>query len=97
MAVDDLRKGCFAAFGVPEPKAGTERLIIVAEKRSGSSLSDRMLKRSVAGSISSHLGVKASEVILLGEGTMTKTSSGKRRHRYYRQLYLNGELQESVA
>jgi len=97
LVVDGLRKGCFAAFGVPEPTVGTERLIIVAEKRSGSSVSDQMLKRSVAGSITSHLGVKASEVILLGEGVMTKTSSGKRRHRYYRQLYLNGELQECVA
>jgi len=97
LAVDGLRKGCFAAFGVPEPKAGTERLIIVAEKRTSSSMSDQMLKRSVAGSISSHLGVKASEVILLGEGSMTKTSSGKRRHRYYRQLYLDGDLQDSVA
>ena len=96
LAVEGIRKGCFAAFGVPDPKAGTERLIIVTEKRSNNSISDQMLKRSVAGSISSHLGVKASEVILLSEGSMTKTSSGKRRHRYYRQLYLSNELQDSV-
>jgi len=97
LAVDGLRKGCFAAFAVPEPNAGTDRLIIVAEKRSNNDMSDKMLMRSVAGSISSHLGVKASEVILLGEGTMTKTSSGKRRHRYYRELYMSGDLLGSGA
>ena len=52
--------------------------------------------RKIAGSVNLHLGVKVSEAILLGEGTMTKTSSGKRRHRYYRELYMNDAL-EPVA
>ncbi|MGB5261601.1 MAG: AMP-binding protein [Gammaproteobacteria bacterium] len=94
-AVDGLRKGCFAAFGIPDPEAGTERLVIVGEKSTDCAVSNQTLMRSVAGSINSHLGVKASEVILLEQGSMSKTSSGKRRHRFYRELYISGGLTES--
>lgn len=96
LGVEGLRKGCFAVFGVDDTQAGTQRLVIVAEKRNASSLPDNSIMREIAGSVSLQLGVKVSEAILLGEGTMTKTSSGKRRHRYYRELYMNGAL-EPVA
>ena len=42
--------------------------------------------------VATHIGIKVDEVLLLSQGTMTKTSSGKRRHRFYRELYLDGEL-----
>jgi acyl-CoA synthetase (AMP-forming)/AMP-acid ligase II len=93
LRVDGLREGCFAAFGVDDHRVGSERLVIVAEKRHSSPLSEKRILKQIAGSVSSYLGARVSEVILLGEGTMTKTSSGKRRHRHYRELYLNGELQ----
>lgn len=96
LGVDGLRKGCFAVFGVDDTQAGTQRLVIVAEKRNASPIPDQSIMRDIAGSVSLQLGVKVSEAILLGEGTMTKTSSGKRRHRYYRELYMNGAL-EPVA
>ena len=92
LEVDGLRKGCFAVFGIDDTKAGTQRLVIVAEKRGSSSLSEQTIMRNIAGLVSLQLGVKVSEAILLSEGTMTKTSSGKRRHRYYRELYMNGKL-----
>ena len=31
--IEGIRKGCVVAFGVPDPRAGTERLVIVAETR----------------------------------------------------------------
>ena len=96
LGVNGLRKGCFAVFGVDDIEAGTQRLVIVAEKRGTSPIPDQSIMREIAGSVSQQLGVKVSEAILLGEGTMTKTSSGKRRHRYYRELYMNGAL-EPVA
>ncbi|MEN8131325.1 MAG: AMP-binding protein [Pseudomonadota bacterium] len=96
LGVEGLRKGCFAVFGVDDEQAGTQRLIIVAEKRDTSPVPEQTIMRNIAGSINRQLGVKVSEAILLGEGSMTKTSSGKRRHRYYHELYTNGKL-EPVA
>lgn len=93
LRVEGLREGCFAAFGVDDHRVGSERLVIVAEKRASSPLSEKVIAKKIAGSVSSYLGVKASEVILLDEGTMTKTSSGKRRHRHYRELYMKGKLE----
>lgn len=39
------------------------------------------------------LGVKVHEILLVPAGTLTKTSSGKRRHLHFQQLHRNGELQ----
>lgn len=94
--IDGLRKGSFAAFGIPDTQLGTERLVIVAEKRNSTAISDKTIWRNISGSISSQLGVKVSEVLLLAEGTISKTSSGKRRHRHYRILYMNGQLEPLV-
>ena len=38
------------------------------------------------------LGVNVNEVVLVKQDTLTKTSSGKRRHRHFRRLYLEGKL-----
>jgi fatty-acyl-CoA synthase len=91
-AVDGLRKGCFAAFGIADAESGTDKLIIICEKSVKCNLGDAVLMRSIAGSINLHLGIKPSEVILLEAGSMSKTSSGKRRHRHYRNLYLRGKF-----
>lgn len=92
LAIEGVRKGCFAVFGVQDKQIGTERLILVTEKQRSSNESEPALKRKIAGAINLSLGVKPDEVILLEYGAMTKTSSGKRRHRFYQQLYENGEL-----
>ena len=34
------------------------------------------------------------DVVLVPPGTLTKTSSGKRRHRHFKRLYESGELQQ---
>ena len=33
------------------------------------------------------------DVVLLPYGSMTKTSSGKRRHRFYKKQYVQGTLE----
>jgi hypothetical protein len=40
------------------------------------------------------LGVNINDVVLVSQDTLTKTSSGKRRHRFFRKLYLDGKLEE---
>ena len=47
---------------------------------------------NVREQVATHLGIKVDEVLLLPQGTMTKTSSGKRRHRFYRELFLDGDI-----
>ena len=44
-----------------------------------------------------HLGVNVHEVVLVKPGTLTKTSSGKRRHRHFSQMYLRGDLEPFVV
>ena len=92
LPIDGLRPGCFAAFGVDDEKIGTQRLVIVSEVRDSNDRSLETVMDDVREQVATHLGIKADEVLLLSQGTMTKTSSGKRRHRFYRELYLDGEI-----
>ncbi len=91
--VPGVRKGCFAAFGVDDDKAGTQRIVIVTEVASGTELPAQQIIRDVREKVSLELGLPVSEIVLVPTGTLTKTSSGKRRHRHFRNLYLRGELQ----
>jgi acyl-CoA synthetase (AMP-forming)/AMP-acid ligase II len=87
-----LRKGCFAAFGVDEPATGTQRVVVVSEVIDNLRRSIDDLREQVGRSILEKLGL-AAEILLVPSGTLTKTSSGKRRHRHFRRAYDLGELQ----
>lgn len=91
--VEGVRPGCFAAFGTDDGARGTQRLVIVTEIRA-----DAPPRDTILGTIQDHmtrrLGIRADEIVLLPSGTMSKTSSGKRRHRFYKELFEIGELQE---
>ena len=88
-----LREGCFAAFGVPDERLGTERLVVVTEVRSPLTESPKQLAATIYRKCFLELGVTPDDVVLVQPGTLAKTSSGKRRHRYFRKLYLAGELE----
>jgi fatty-acyl-CoA synthase len=90
--VAGLREGCFAAFGVDDARLGTQKLVIVAERRQDNGRPDDELIDDLKEEMARHVGVTVHDVVLLEQGTMTKTSSGKRRHRHYRQLYADGAL-----
>jgi acyl-CoA synthetase (AMP-forming)/AMP-acid ligase II len=92
LLISTLRKGCFAAFGVDDEKTGTQRIVIVTEVVAGTERQPDEIVREVREKVSLELGLPVSEVVLVEPGTLTKTSSGKRRHRHFRQMYLNGEL-----
>ena len=66
-AVGDLagiRKGCVAAFASPDPKTGSERLIVVAETRSTDAAVRSQLQQTVAQTVSDILGMPADQIII---------------------------------
>jgi acyl-CoA synthetase (AMP-forming)/AMP-acid ligase II len=90
-----LREGCFAAFGVPDEQLGTERLIIVGEVRTPITESLKNLAATISRKCFLELAITPGEIVLVPSGTLAKTSSGKRRHRYFRKLYLDGGLEQA--
>jgi fatty-acyl-CoA synthase len=90
-----LREGCFAAFGVPDEQLGTERLIIVGEVRSPVTESLQNIAATISRKCFLELSLTPGDIVLVPSGTLAKTSSGKRRHRYFRKLYLDGGLEQA--
>ncbi len=90
LEIDGLRPGCFVAFGVDDSVQGTQRVVILAERRDGASPPDDELVDQVRDRISIDLGVEVEEVVIMPKGTLSKTSSGKRRHTHFRELYQKG-------
>ena len=93
LKIQNLRHGCFSVFGVDDAQLGTQRVVVVTEVREATSSPHREVLNDIRSQIYQQLGVKVYDILLVPKGTLTKTSSGKRRHRYFRQLYLSGELQ----
>ncbi|MCI0417710.1 MAG: AMP-binding protein, partial [Acidobacteria bacterium] len=90
--VGGVRRGCVAAFGVHDERAGTERLVVVAETRQ----TDRAVRDQIAAQITarvdSHLGLPPDVVRLVAPQTVPKTSSGKIRRDACKQMYLQEQL-----
>jgi acyl-CoA synthetase (AMP-forming)/AMP-acid ligase II len=89
LAVPDLRKGAFVAFGVDDVTTGTQRVVVVAEIVEGDPES---IAAAIRHASFERLGIAIDEVLLVDSGTLTKTSSGKRRHRHFKDAYLRGDL-----
>jgi acyl-CoA synthetase (AMP-forming)/AMP-acid ligase II len=92
-AVSGLRAGCFAAFGVDDAEQGTQRIVVVAEVRQPLDRDPKAICTEIREQSFRKLDVGISEVVLVPPGTLTKTSSGKRRHRHFRRLYLEHKLE----
>jgi hypothetical protein len=50
-------------------------------------------ERGIRAGVLSQLGVALDDVVIVPRGSLTKTTSGKRRHRPYRDFYLDGTLE----
>jgi 1-acyl-sn-glycerol-3-phosphate acyltransferase len=92
-AIAGIRKGCVAAFGVPEPAIGTERLVVIAESRETEPAARQRLRLAVMDRVVAALGVPPDVVAIAEPRSVLKTSSGKIRRSATREAYLAGRLE----
>ena len=95
IAVGDLegiRKGCVAVFGSTDARAGTERLVVVAETRLTEAGALTALRQRVAETAARLLDAAPEEILLVPPGSVPKTSSGKLRRAATRDLFRDGRL-----
>lgn len=92
-----IRKGCVAAFGVRDPRTGSERLVILAETRETDPDSRESLYQQAVTVSNELLDMPPDEVLLVPPHTVLKTSSGKIRRSASRELYERGELEQPRA
>ncbi|MFF0087440.1 condensation domain-containing protein [Streptomyces canus] len=91
-----LRPGCVIAFGAESD--GEERLVVVAEPAKDADLSrPDAIADQVRRAVSRELDVPVHEVVLVRQGTVPKTSSGKLQRAGCRAAYLAGELERLGA
>jgi len=86
--VPGIRRGCVAAFSVPDEATGTESLIVVAETRSPSDA----LQEAVAAAVTRAVSVPPDRVVLVQPQSVPKTPSGKIRRSECQARWLDGTL-----
>jgi 1-acyl-sn-glycerol-3-phosphate acyltransferase len=94
--VPGVRKGCVVAFGAPDPIAGTERLVIVAESRERKPDGRAKLAQAIIAQVTETLGLPPNVVEVVPPNAIPKTSSGKLRRDATKKLFLSGELASSA-
>lgn len=82
-----VRRGNVVAFGADV--AGEEQLIVAAEAFSSEAAG---LKESIAQAVNASFSLATHEVVIVPQGTLPRTSSGKPQRRKTKQLYLDGTL-----
>jgi acyl-CoA synthetase (AMP-forming)/AMP-acid ligase II len=94
LQIPELRAGCFAAFGVDDPAQGTQQIVIVSEVRNEATATPEQIASKIRSQVFLRMGLNVGEVALVRAGALPKTSSGKRRHRFFHRMYLEGKLDE---
>ncbi len=87
-----VRKGCVIAFGVSDQKAGTEKLVIVAETKDQNNLPYYKIKEEIIEKNAAVLDIVPDEIILVKARTIPKTSSGKLQRSACKQMYMDKKL-----
>jgi 1-acyl-sn-glycerol-3-phosphate acyltransferase len=90
--VTGARPGGIAVFATPDPKAGTERLVVAAETRVQDPGGREALRAAIAAVTVDVLGTPPDDIVLLEPRSVPKTSSGKIRRAACRELYERGAL-----
>ncbi|HET6663144.1 MAG TPA: AMP-binding protein [Acidimicrobiales bacterium] len=88
--LEGVRAGNVIAFGVPGDR-GRESLVVVAESRAVDE-DLAAVRRLVAEGVRDAVGVPAKDILLVGPGTLPKTSSGKLQRSLCKRHYLAGRL-----
>lgn len=79
----DLRPGCSAAFSVDQP----EKAVLVAEVRKTAQSSATEIIQAIRTTLSEHTDLPLDDVILIQQGNLPKTSSGKIQRKKTALLY----------
>jgi fatty-acyl-CoA synthase len=88
--VTGVRTGCVVAFGAPDERTGTEKLIVAAEVRDMAGA--KRISCEISHAVGEAMGMPPDVVELLRPHSIPKTSSGKLRRSETRRLYLEGNL-----
>ena len=88
--VAGVRNGCVVAFGAPDERSGTERLVVAAEVRDLSET--KTITAEIVSAVHEALGMPPDVVALLPMQSIPKTSSGKLRRSETRRMYIEGRL-----
>jgi 1-acyl-sn-glycerol-3-phosphate acyltransferase len=88
--VKGVRTGCVVAFGAPDERTGTERLIVAAEIRDPGNA--KQIEAEISRAVDEAMGLPPDVIALLRPQSIPKTSSGKLRRSDTRRLYLDGRL-----
>ena len=95
--IPGIRKGNVATFGVADPEAGTERLVVIAESRERIPDKVERLRAAVLDRVTTASGIPPDTVVIARPGTVLKTSSGKIRRSATREAYLRGDVSRGHA
>jgi 1-acyl-sn-glycerol-3-phosphate acyltransferase len=93
--VPGVREGCVAAFGAPDARSGTERLVIAAEVRNMAEA--KRIVAEITREVDQAMGAPPDLVELLPPHSIPKTSSGKLRRSETRALFIDGKLGKKTA
>jgi len=93
--VQGVRTGCVVAFGAPDERSGTERLIVAAEARNMADA--KRIAAEITREMDQAIGMPPDSVELLAPHSIPKTSSGKLRRNETRRLFLDGRLGKKAA
>ena len=85
-------KGAVAVFGVIDPASETERIVVLAETAQTDAAERDALSARARNVATTIIGSPPDEIVLVGPGTVPKTSSGKIRRAAAREHYLARQL-----
>jgi fatty-acyl-CoA synthase len=94
--VPGVRKGCVVAFGAPDPKTGTERLVIVAETRDKEPAARARIAQAITSHVAATMGLPPDVVEVIPPNAIPKTSSGKLQRDATKKRFLSGDLGSSA-
>lgn len=91
-SIEGIRKGCVAAFGIPDASTGTERLIVLAESHTRLHEERERLERDIVAQVAAGVGVPPDVVRVVPPGAVPKTPSGKIRRAAARAAFESGAI-----
>lgn len=85
--VPGVRKGRVIAFGTPDKRNGTEKLIVVAETHEKDKAAQQTIHAAIIKCVATTIGIPPDEVITAPPDTISKTSSGKLQRNACKKAY----------